>query len=161
MQTRLIFSLLGLWAGIACAGHPGPAQTRLPPPEAFAACEGKTEGAAVKISLPDQRSLEASCMKAGDKLAARPNKMPAPHDGAHEPRHDHAPGHPPMLRPPFPSFEAIAACIGKKDGETIAATLPDGQKLSSQCALFDQTLALRPLAPPPPAPASMPERKQP
>jgi hypothetical protein len=49
-----------------------------PPAEAFKACEGKTEGAAISITMRDGKTMAATCAKFGDKLAARPNDMPPP-----------------------------------------------------------------------------------
>lgn len=51
-----------------------------PPPEAIAACSGKTEGAAVTITMPDGKSLAASCRTMPDgQLAARPDHPPGGH----------------------------------------------------------------------------------
>ncbi|MFT3777718.1 MAG: hypothetical protein QM772_05455 [Ottowia sp.] len=51
-----------------------------PPPEAFAACQGKAEGAAVTITLPDGKTLDGTCRtvttSSGTALAARPNRRP-------------------------------------------------------------------------------------
>lgn len=51
-----------------------------PPPEAFAACQGKAEGAAVTITLPDGKTLDGTCRtiatSSGSALAAMPSGRP-------------------------------------------------------------------------------------
>lgn len=48
-----------------------------PPPEAFTACTDKSEGDAVTMTMPDGKTMAATCAKASDgRLAARPDKMP-------------------------------------------------------------------------------------
>lgn len=54
-----------------------------PPPEAFTACQGKTEGDAVTIALPDGKTLDGTCRtiptSSGSALAAMPNGHPGGH----------------------------------------------------------------------------------
>ena len=65
-----------------CLAQPQPggnqgARPMGPPPEAYTACQGKTEGAAVTMTTPDGRQIAATCAKGPDgRLAARPNDMP-------------------------------------------------------------------------------------
>lgn len=55
-----------------------------PPPEAFTACQGKTEGAAVTLTMPDGKTFDGTCRtvttSSGTALAARPNQPPRPHN---------------------------------------------------------------------------------
>jgi hypothetical protein len=51
-----------------------------PPPEAYAACEGKTAGASVTITLRDGRAIDGVCEEIGDRLAARPLRRPGDGD---------------------------------------------------------------------------------
>jgi hypothetical protein len=62
----------------AYAEPPAGGGQRKPPPEAFAACVGKSVGDKVTLTMHDH-TMEASCEKIGDQLAARPSRMP---DGA-------------------------------------------------------------------------------
>ena len=48
------------------SGPPGP------PPEAYAACKGKTEGASVTLTMPDGKSLSGTCRTMGGTLVAMP-----------------------------------------------------------------------------------------
>jgi len=43
-----------------------------PPPEAYAACKGKTEGASVTLTLPDGKSLAGTCRTMDGTLVAMP-----------------------------------------------------------------------------------------
>jgi len=71
----------GLAAGGALAqprdGHGGPPL----PPEAFATCQGKAEGTAVTITLPDGQTLAGTCRAvptaSGTALAALPDQPPS------------------------------------------------------------------------------------
>jgi len=78
-QHLLATALAALALQACCAPPPaGPHGHRPPEPpaEAFKACAGKSEGAAVSIALKDGKTLAATCVKMGDQLAARPNDMP-------------------------------------------------------------------------------------
>ena len=54
-------------AASAPSGHPPG-----PPPEAVAACKGKTEGTQVSFSTRGGETVSGVCQKVGDVLAARP-----------------------------------------------------------------------------------------
>ena len=58
---------LAAWAQPERGGTP-PA----PPPEAYAACKGKTEGASVTLTMPDGKSLAGTCRTMGGTLVAMP-----------------------------------------------------------------------------------------
>lgn len=82
-QHLLATALAALALQACCAPPPaGPAsgphghRPPEPPAEAFKACAGKSEGAAVSIALKDGKTLAATCVKMGNQLAARPNDMP-------------------------------------------------------------------------------------
>jgi hypothetical protein len=49
-----------------------------PPPEAIAACQGKTEGTQVSFVTRRADTLTGVCQKMGDVLAARPAGGPPP-----------------------------------------------------------------------------------
>jgi len=54
----------------------GGGRPRQPPAEAFTACNGKSAGDSVTITTADGRSLTGTCVKFGDRLAARPSQPP-------------------------------------------------------------------------------------
>ena len=49
---------------------------RGPPPEAFEACEGQSEGDTVSITSPEGDSVDATCTLMRDKLVAVPEGGP-------------------------------------------------------------------------------------
>lgn len=51
-------------------------ERRQPPPEAFAVCEGQSEGDTVSITSPEGDVVEASCKMMHDKLVAVPEGAP-------------------------------------------------------------------------------------
>lgn len=59
----------------AYAEPPANGSQRRLPPEAFNACAGKSAGDKVTVTMHDH-TMEASCEKFGDQLAARPSRMP-------------------------------------------------------------------------------------
>lgn len=71
---------LGTLPAMAQPRAPHDGQPPAPPPEAFTACQGQAEGAAVTITLPDGKTLEGTCRTittaSGTALAARPNGRP-------------------------------------------------------------------------------------
>ena len=77
-SPKLLAALLcgGLAASGAALAQPRDGQGRPPlPPESFTACQGRAEGAAVTITLPDGKTLSATCravppMPLGDARAA-------------------------------------------------------------------------------------------
>jgi hypothetical protein len=80
---KLLAALLcgGLAACGAALAQPrdGQGPGRLPP-EAYATCQGKAEGAAVTITMPDGKSFAATCRTvptaSGQALAAMPDQPP-------------------------------------------------------------------------------------
>jgi len=64
-------------AGLAQAQPQGRQGPPAPPPEAYAACQGKAEGASVTLTLPDGKTLEGTCRTMNGALVA----MPAGHPG--------------------------------------------------------------------------------
>jgi hypothetical protein len=93
-HKRLSCLSIGLLLGLSClpafgqdmsSGNPPPppdgsssgsGHPRQPPAEAFTACNGKSAGDSVTITTPDGRSLTGTCVKFGDRLAARPSQPP-------------------------------------------------------------------------------------
>ncbi len=87
-SPKLLAALLcgGLAASGAALAQPRDGQGRPPlPPEAFTACQGRAEGAAVTITLPDGKTLSATCRAvpgaSSTALAAMPDQPPPrPHN---------------------------------------------------------------------------------
>ncbi|HOP39547.1 MAG TPA: hypothetical protein PLI53_00755 [Geobacteraceae bacterium] len=72
------------WA--SSAGNVGPRgmeRRKGPPPEAVAACSGKSEGTTVEFTTPHGDKLTGVCRKIDDTLAAVPKGM----GSGHPPRH--------------------------------------------------------------------------
>ncbi|XAH22678.1 hypothetical protein AAFF27_22170 [Xylophilus sp. GW821-FHT01B05] len=84
MSYRHVLVLSLALSGAACfaqdAGNAPPSDRgghRGPPPEAIAACQGKTEGTSVSITMRDGRTMTGTCKTGPDgTLAARPDHMP-------------------------------------------------------------------------------------
>jgi len=68
----------------AATSHAQPARGTppAPPPEAYAACKGKTEGASVTLTMPDGKSLAGTCRKMDGTLVAMPAGGPGGPGGA-------------------------------------------------------------------------------
>jgi hypothetical protein len=58
---------------------------RKPPPEAFSACEGKSEGAECSVSFRDQTRDGVCVAPADEPLFCMPNDMPPPPSGGRHP----------------------------------------------------------------------------
>lgn len=67
--TALLAALAATPALAQPQGHQGPPA---PPPEAYAACQGKTEGASVTVTLPDGKTLPGTCRTMNGALVALP-----------------------------------------------------------------------------------------
>jgi hypothetical protein len=95
LQWTIVLGMMGL--GI-CAGAlvpaahasppPGGGRPHEPPPFAFEACAGKSEGADCTVTFHD-RTIEGSCVAYSDqRLFCMPDDMPPPPDGERPPRGD-------------------------------------------------------------------------
>ena len=68
----LILATLGAAASHAQErGNPPP-----PPPEAYTACQGKTEGASVTLTMPDGKTMAGICRMLNGQLVATPAQGP-------------------------------------------------------------------------------------
>lgn len=70
-HLALTAGLLAL-AGLAQAQPQGRQGPPAPPPEAYAACQGQTEGASVTLTLPDGKALQGTCRTMNGTLVAMP-----------------------------------------------------------------------------------------
>jgi hypothetical protein len=110
--------------GIAAQGGPRFG----PPPEAFTACEGKTEGSTAQFIAPDGETITGTCRVADGRLVLRPDHPPGnARDGRHGP-------------PP----EAYKACEGKKVRSPAQFVNPRGETINGTCEEEDGKLVLRP-----------------
>ena len=131
-------ALSPLAADEGSAGPPGPPPFG-PPPEAFAACQDLSDGAACSVTFHEQ-TLDGTCRKgpnASAALACVPANMPPP----------------PLPGPPPP--EAFAACKDLADGATCSVTFQD-RTLDGTCRKGPDgkgELACAPTRMPPPPPA--------
>jgi hypothetical protein len=69
VTAAAILAPAALWASTSAGGR---GERREPPPEAFTACQGKSEGDAVEVTTPDGKTLKAVCRQLNSKLAALP-----------------------------------------------------------------------------------------
>ncbi len=128
----IILVVLGLWMAYANAddrewrkergGHHGP------PPEAFAACDGKTAGDRTQFVAPNGETVEGTCEVADDRLVLRPDHPPERTGGGH-----HGP-------PP----EAYTACEGKGSGDQAELIGRHGETVTGTCEQEGDRLVLRP-----------------
>lgn len=131
LLTLAVAIPVSVWAFTTPAdGGPGTGAHRMPPPQAFAVCAGKTAGEAVTITTPRGDTLAATCREIDGKLAALPAR---PLRGR---------GH------RTPPVQAFAACTGKTAGETVTITTPRDRTLSATCREIDGKLAAIPDRPP-------------
>jgi len=55
-----------------------------PPPEAYTACEGKSEGDAAEFESPRGNTVTGTCEYEGDRLVLRPDNPPPGHGGRND-----------------------------------------------------------------------------
>lgn len=79
LLSSLTLALLTMAPGHA---QPAPGMPPAPPPEAYAACKGKTEGASVTLTMPDGKSLAGTCRTMDGTLVAMPAGGPGGPGGA-------------------------------------------------------------------------------
>jgi hypothetical protein len=99
-----------------------------PPPEAFAACTGKSAGAAAQFINPRGETITGVCEEESGKLVLRPDQPLGESRGKH-----HGP-------PP----EAYSACEGKVAGSTAQFVSRRGETITGTCKEVDGKLVLRP-----------------
>lgn len=84
-MTSFRITLAGLWRGLALSAlvtaalpvaaqpqQPPGGQPPSPPPEAYKACEGKTDGTAVTLTMPDGKTFPGTCRTINGTLVAQP-----------------------------------------------------------------------------------------
>ena len=130
MHTRMTFAITIATCICGAALVASAEPRRGPPAEAYAACSAKSQGDTCSVQLRDH-DVSGVCAPDGEqKLFCRPDRPP---EGRRTP-------------PP----QALAACSGKKDGETCAVTMPGGSMRSGVCIAGrgDETACMA--EPPPP-----------
>ncbi|MCO5355854.1 hypothetical protein [Acidovorax kalamii] len=80
--ARLALLALGANAVAAWAQPERGGTPPAPPPEAYAACKGKAEGASVTLTMPDGKSLTGTCRTMNGTLVAMPAGGPGGPGGA-------------------------------------------------------------------------------
>lgn len=87
-RSLLTYVAMAVLATVAAAAAPAFSQPQdrsappAPPPEAYAACKDKTEGASVTLTMPDGKSLTGTCRTMGGILVAMPAGGPGGPGGA-------------------------------------------------------------------------------
>lgn len=99
-----------------------------PPPEAYAACIGKTVGATATFVDPRGETISGTCQQEGERMVLRPDRSKG--------QAGNRQGGPPP--------EAYKACEGKTAGAVASFVDPRGETLSGSCEQEGQRLVLRP-----------------
>ncbi len=135
-RIAIVFVLLSIFS-INAFGNDTTSQEALgrrngPPPEAYAACEGKSAGDSAQFVSPRGETVTGTCELEGDRLVLRPDRQNARSGKRRQ-------GPPP---------EAYAACEGKCAGDTAQFTGPRGKTVTGTCEQKGDRLVLRPDRPP-------------
>lgn len=85
-KTAIIITLLGFFVAIDAIGYDVVAQEsgrrhHGPPPEAYTACEDKSEGDEAEFVSPRGDTVTGTCELEGDRLVLRPDNPPPGHRG--------------------------------------------------------------------------------
>jgi hypothetical protein len=105
IATCLSLTLSLAAAAQACAGDGPPEQgraRRVPPPEAFEACDGKKAGDKVTFTTPRGEKISGTCTMMPARLVASPDRPPqqgANQAGGNPPGGSQQAGNPPPPRP--------------------------------------------------------------
>ncbi len=99
-----------------------------PPPEAYAACEGKNVGDSAQFVSPRGDTVTGTCEQEGDRLVLRPEHSKPRSGGRHH----------------GPPLEAYTACEGKSEGDEAQFVDPCGRIVSGTCEWERKRLVLRP-----------------
>lgn len=84
-HTPIVIALLGIIIAFSSPGNEALAQQRGrrhqgPPPEAYTACEGKSEGDTAEFESPRGDTVTGTCEMEGDRLGLRPDNPPDDRD---------------------------------------------------------------------------------
>lgn len=84
-KTSIIIALIGIFVLFASMGNEAFAQRggrhQGPPPEAYTACEGKSEGDTAEFESPHGDIVTGTCEQEGDRMVLRPDNPPPRHRG--------------------------------------------------------------------------------
>ena len=80
-NTPIVIALLGIFITFSSLGNQAFAQQQGrrhqgPPPEAYTACEGKSEGDTAEFESPRGDTVTGTCVQDGDRLVLRPDNPP-------------------------------------------------------------------------------------
>jgi hypothetical protein len=80
-HTPIVIALLGIFIAFGSLGNDAFAQQQGrghhgPPPEAYTACEDKSEGDAAEFVSPRGDTVTGTCEMEGDRLVLRPDNPP-------------------------------------------------------------------------------------
>ena len=145
MKKQAIFFILALFA--TSSAHAlaaddswrGGARDQGPPPEAYAACEGKESGDQAEFASPRGDTVTGTCEQQGDRLVLRPDRSSRKNDRRKGSRSGNGGG-----GHQGPPPEAYAACEGKESGDQADFTSPHGDTVTGTCEQEGNRLVLRP-----------------
>ena len=80
-KASIVIALLGILITANAFGSDAPSDDRGrrhqgPPPEAYTACEGKSEGDTAEFVSPHGDTVTGTCEEEGDRLVLRPDNPP-------------------------------------------------------------------------------------
>ncbi len=81
-KTSITFALVGLMGAFSLMANDAFARERgrhhrTPPPEAYAACEGKSAGDTAEFESPRGDTVTGTCEQDGERLVLRPDHPPS------------------------------------------------------------------------------------
>ncbi len=84
-HTPIVIALLAIFIAFSSLGNEAFAQQQGrrhqgPPPEAYTACEGKSEGDTAEFESPRGDTVTGTCVLEGDRLVLRPDNPPDDRD---------------------------------------------------------------------------------
>jgi len=132
-QSASVITLTGVFFLMSAVGAESASQQtgkrrHGPPPEAYTACEGKSEGDEAQFTSPRGDTVTGTCEERDGRLLLRPDRSKMRQGGRH-----HSP-------PP----EAFSACDGKSVGDQAQFVSPRGDTVTGTCEQQDDRLVLRP-----------------
>jgi hypothetical protein len=88
-NKTIVIALLGILIAFSSLGNEALAQQQGrrhqgPPPEAYTACEGKSEGDTAEFESPRGETVTGTCEMEGDRLVLRPDNPPPGHGGRND-----------------------------------------------------------------------------
>ncbi len=133
-------------------------QFREPPPQAYTDCQGKKDGDSITITTPEGNQVPATCTNSQKGVFARPEHPPGGNgqqgqnqqgqnqQGQNQNMNQQGNQQGGQFREPPP--QAYTDCQGKKAGDSITITTPEGNQVPATCTNSQKGVFARPEHPP-------------